>query len=303
MRPAGSFHAHDFEWEELAVTCRAQLAAAGNASAKNEDESDVASGAATVEEEVHTGDELGVLAQGYWDVFHAKNNGKVYKPRNYLSKEFPDLLVSLLQTARNVLEVGCGYGSAIFPLLAESPSMHAHVFDFSPHAITILKANPLYDAARCCAYVCDLVADADLGVPDASMDVVLMVFVLSAIPPTSFANVMHKVHRALKPGGVVCFRDYGLYDLAMMRSTKKVHATTRHVDHVDGKRGDGGDKHVYYRGDGTLATFFSIQDLSSLFEGGGFDVVENEYCTVRLRNRRTQTNMDRVWVHGKFVKR
>ncbi|RHZ32950.1 hypothetical protein DYB31_005684, partial [Aphanomyces astaci] len=237
--------------------------AAGNASAKNEDESDVASGAATVEEEVHTGDELGVLAQG------------------------------------NVLEVGCGYGSAIFPLLAESPSMHAHVC--TPHAITILKANPLYDAARCCAYVCDLVADADLGVPDASMDVVLMVFVLSAIPPTSFANVMHKVHRALKPGGVVCFRDYGLYDLAMMRSTKKVHATTRHVDHVDGKRGDGGDKHVYYRGDGTLATFFSIQDLSSLFEGGGFDVVENEYCTVRLRNRRTQTNMDRVWVHGKFL--
>ncbi|RHY58907.1 hypothetical protein DYB34_000743 [Aphanomyces astaci] len=68
MRPAGSFHAHDFEWEELAVTCRAQLAAAGNASAKNEDESDVASGAATVEEEVHTGDELGVLAQGYWDL-------------------------------------------------------------------------------------------------------------------------------------------------------------------------------------------------------------------------------------------
>ncbi|RHY86169.1 hypothetical protein DYB37_010919 [Aphanomyces astaci] len=260
MRPAGSFHAHDFEWEELAVTCRAQLAAAGNASAKNEDESDVASGAATVEEEVHTGDELGVLAQGYWDVFHAKNNGTT------------------------------------------SDRLHPP-FDFSPHAISILKANPLYDAARCCAYVCDLVADADLGVPDASMDVVLMVFVLSAIPPTSFANVMQKVHRALKPGGVVCFRDYGLYDLAMMRSTKKVHATTRHVDHVDGKRGDGGDKHVYYRGDGTLATFFSIQDLSSLFEGGGFDVVENEYCTVRLRNRRTQTNMDRVWVHGKFVKR
>ncbi|RHY22284.1 hypothetical protein DYB25_002694 [Aphanomyces astaci] len=100
MRPAGSFHAHDFEWEELAVTCRAQLAAAGNASAKNEDESDVASGAATVEEEVHTGDELGVLAQGYWDV---------YKPRNYLSKEFPDLLVSLLQ----VLMISISYHMSI----------------------------------------------------------------------------------------------------------------------------------------------------------------------------------------------
>ncbi|ETW06382.1 hypothetical protein, variant [Aphanomyces invadans] len=275
MRPARSFHAHDFDWNEHAVMCRAQLACAGEAD--------------RVEE--YTGEELSTMAQEHWDAFHAKNNGKVYKPRNYLTKEFPDLI-----TATKVLEVGCGYGSAIFPLLAECPSMHAHVFDFSPHAINILKSNPLYDPARCCAYVCDIVTGADdLGVPPTSMDVVLMVFVLSAIPPTSLSQVVQKVYRALRPGGVVCFRDYGLYDLAMMRSTKKVHAGAPCHDENLGN--------VYYRGDGTLATFFSIQDVAALFVDGGFAVVENDYCTVRLRNRRTNTNMDRVWVHGTFVKR
>ncbi|KAF0687605.1 Aste57867_20664 [Aphanomyces stellatus] len=268
MKPAGSFHAHDFEWSDLATKCRAQLA--------DDDTKTV----------VHvSGDELGELAQHNWDVFHAKNNGKVYKPRNYLSKEFPDL-----RSATSVLEVGCGYGSAIFPLLAECPSMHAHVCDFSPHAIDILTSNPLYDVSRCHAFVCDLVRDQLEGVPDGSVDIVLMVFVLSAIPPSAFALVLEKVHRALKPGGVVCFRDYGLYDLAMMRSVKKIESAADAFDAL------------YYRSDGTLAYYFSVENLDTLF-GAAFDTVENHYCTVRLRNRRTGTDMDRVWIHGKFQKR
>ncbi|KAG9399230.1 Methyltransferase-like protein 6 [Aphanomyces cochlioides] len=267
MKLASSFHANDFDWNDLAAKCRAQL--------EEKDQTVV-----SVSE-----DELGTLAQSNWDVFHAKNNGKVYKPRNYLSKEFPEL-----RSANTVLEVGCGYGSAIFPLLAECPSMFAHVCDFSPHAIDILKANPLYDATRCNAYVCDLVLDDTVGLPENSVDVVLMVFVLSAIPPTSFANVIEKISRALKPGGLVCFRDYGLYDLAMMRSTKKVSSATHSYDSL------------YYRsGDNTLAYYFSTEDLAKLFER--FDIIDNSYCTVRLRNRRTQTDMDRVWIHGKFVKR
>ncbi|CAK4652362.1 unnamed protein product [Aphanomyces euteiches] len=267
MKPASSFHAHDFDWNDLAAKCRAQL--------EEKDQMVV-----NVSE-----DELGTLAQSNWDVFHAKNNGKVYKPRNYLSKEFPEL-----RSSNTVLEVGCGYGSAIFPLLAECPSMFAHVCDFSPHAIDILKANPLYDATRCNAYVCDLVLDDTVGVPENSVDVVLMVFVLSAIPPTSFSHVIEKIYRALKPGGLVCFRDYGLYDLAMMRSTKKVSSTADAYDSL------------YYRsGDNTLAYYFSTEDLAKLFER--FDIIDNSYCTVRLRNRRTQTDMDRVWIHGKFVKR
>ncbi|OQR80621.1 methyltransferase domain-containing protein [Thraustotheca clavata] len=260
-----SFHCHDFDWNELAAACEGQLA--------------------TPVENVDTSN-LCTLAQDNWDVFHAKNNGKVYKPRNYLYKEFPELLKDNL----TLLEIGCGYGSAIFPLLAQSPSMFAHVCDFSQHAITILQENSEYDGKRCHAFVCDVVSQ-EIDVPDASIDIVLMIFVLSAIPPHEFDNVMAKIYKALKPGGIVCFRDYGLYDLAMLRSSKRIESTSH------------GFNSLYYRSDGTLAYFFSKGELERIFTANNrFQVVENEYNTVRLRNRKTQTNMDRVWVHGKFQK-
>ncbi|KAH9078483.1 hypothetical protein Ae201684P_019568 [Aphanomyces euteiches] len=261
MKPASSFHAHDFDWNDLAAKCRAQL--------EEKDQMVV-----NVSE-----DELGTLAQSNWDIFHTKNN--VYKPRNYLSKEFPEL--RLEHSARSRVWIWQRH----FPSLGR---VSIHVCPRFPHAIDILKANPLYDATRCNAYVCDLVLDDTVGVPENSVDVVLMVFVLSAIPPTSFSHVIEKIYRALKPGGLVCFRDYGLYDLAMMRSTKKVSSTADAYDSL------------YYRsGDNTLAYYFSTEDLAKLFER--FDIIDNSYCTVRLRNRRTQTDMDRVWIHGKFVKR
>ncbi|EGZ24667.1 hypothetical protein PHYSODRAFT_487522 [Phytophthora sojae] len=244
-------HSHDFEWEELAEQCR------------------------TLEDD---------SAKNKWDVFHQRNNGKVYKPRNYLVKEFPELYAPEREVVVEVLELGCGYGSAIFPILAECPNVHAQVCDFSAHAIDILKKNPEYDATRCRAFVCDIAQEELQGVQLESVDIVLMVFVLSAVPPGSFARALQKIYAALKPGGIVCFRDYGLYDLAMRRNAKKL------------------GPNLYYRSDGTLAYFFSKENLEEQFEEGGFQTLENEYCTVRLRNRKKGVTMDRVWLHAKFQK-
>jgi len=58
----------------------------------------------------------------------------VYKPRNYLTKEFPELLAPNRE-AVEVLELGCGYGSAIFPILAESPNVHAQVSSKTPRTM------------------------------------------------------------------------------------------------------------------------------------------------------------------------
>ncbi|KAG7385581.1 Methyltransferase-like protein 6 [Phytophthora boehmeriae] len=262
-------HSHDFEWEDLARECQ-----------DVEELLDVdQQGSDLLDKQ-----QLAQEAKDKWDVFHQRNNGKVYKPRNYLVKEFPELYAPD-RGAVEVLELGCGYGSAIFPILAECPNVHAQVCDFSAHAIGILQQNPEFDASRCRAFVCDIAQEELHGVEPESVDIVLMVFVLSALPPESFARTMQKVFTALRPGGIVCFRDYGLYDLAMRRNAKKLGPS------------------LYYRSDGTLASFFSREALTELFEThGGFWTLENEYCTVRLRNRKKNVTMDRVWLHAKFQK-
>lgn len=184
-----------------------------------------------------------------------------------------------------MLELGCGYGSAIFPILAECPKVRAHVCDFSAHAIDILQQNPLFDARRCRAFVCDVARDELHGVAPGSVDIALVVFAMSALPPAAFLDTLRKVREVLRPGGLLCFRDYGLYDLAMRRNAKKL------------------GKSLFYRSDGTLAYFFSREDIERVFgQQAGFNVVENEYATVRLTNRKKRVTMDRVWLHAKLEK-
>ncbi|TDH70841.1 hypothetical protein CCR75_005550 [Bremia lactucae] len=264
-------HSCDFSWEDLAKECETHV-----------ESSSVVKDTDSIVDFVAP-QQLIAKAKAKWDVFHARNNGKVYKPRNYLVKEFPELSSSEFK-AIEVLELGCGYGSAIFPILAECSNVHAQVCDFSAHAISILERNPAYDPLRCRAFVCDIAQEAFKEIAPGSIDIVLMIFVLSALLPESFARTLDKIFAALQPGGLVCFRDYGLYDLAMRRNAKKLGPT------------------LYYRGDGTLATFFSREVVAELFEQAGFCVLENEYCTVRLRNRKKGIDMDRVWLHAKFQK-
>ena len=50
-----------------------------------------------------------------------------------------------------------------------------------------------------------------------SVDVVSLVFVLSAVDPCKFETALRNVATVLKPGGLLIFRDYGVYDMAMFR--------------------------------------------------------------------------------------
>lgn len=101
-----------------------------------------------------------------------------------------------------LLEVGCGVGNFLMPLL-EDPNCRFYCIgcDFSPRAINLVKSNPLYDESRCKAFVADA-ADpsnqikAGLG-DDVMVDVASLIFVLSAIHPDKMTSALRNIHQVL----------------------------------------------------------------------------------------------------------
>jgi methyltransferase-like protein 6 len=59
-------------------------------------------------------------------------------------------------------------------------------------------------------------------------------------------------------------------------------------------------RHIYKRGDGTLAYFYTTDELSGLAAAAGLEAVECEYVCVFNRNRKTGLELRRTFVHGVF---
>eukprot|EP01017_Pseudomicrothorax_dubius_P038337 TRINITY_DN5723_c0_g1_i2.p1 TRINITY_DN5723_c0_g1~~TRINITY_DN5723_c0_g1_i2.p1 ORF type:complete len:119 (-),score=14.49 TRINITY_DN5723_c0_g1_i2:109-465(-) len=114
-----------------------------------------------------------------------------------------------------------------------------------------------------------------------------MIFFLSAIPPAEMDSVVQKLVATLKPGGSILFRDYGRFDMAMLRNHRK---------------GNKVAEDCYLKADGTFATYFSIEALTSIFSKAGCSALECKYCTVRLQNRKRGLTMYRVFIQATFVK-
>uniref|UniRef100_A0A8C5XEI7 Methyltransferase 8, tRNA N3-cytidine n=1 Tax=Microcebus murinus TaxID=30608 RepID=A0A8C5XEI7_MICMU len=86
-----------------------------------------------------------------------------------------------------ILEVGCGAGNSVFPILdtlRNIPESFLYCCDFASGAVELVKSHSSYRAAQCCAFVHDICDDGlPYPFPDGTLDVILLVFVLSAIHP------------------------------------------------------------------------------------------------------------------------
>ncbi|KAG9157333.1 hypothetical protein Leryth_004974 [Lithospermum erythrorhizon] len=182
--------------------------------------------------------------------------------------------------------VGCGAGNTIFPLLSTNPDIFAHACDFSPRAVNIVKMHKEFSTERVNAFVCDLAAD-DLTqhISPSSVDVVTMIFVLSAVSPEKMPSVLQNIRKVLKPDGHVLFRDYATGDLAQERLTHKEQKIS---------------ENFYVRGDGTRAFYFSDEFLASLFRENGFGIEEHVVCCKQVENRSRELVMNRRWVQAVF---
>ncbi|XP_073887097.1 tRNA N(3)-cytidine methyltransferase METTL6 isoform X8 [Macaca fascicularis] len=150
-----------------------------------------------------------------------------------------------------------------------------------------IKQNPLYDTERCKVFQCDLTKDDLLDhVPPGSVDVVMLIFVLSAVHPEKMHLVLENIYKVLKPGKSVLFRDYGLYDHAMLRF----------------KAGSKLGENFYVRQDGTRSYFFTDEFLAQLFMDTGYEEVVNEYVFRETVNKKEGLCVPRVFLQSKFLK-
>ncbi|KAJ1829514.1 hypothetical protein LPJ56_000276 [Coemansia sp. RSA 2599] len=261
----------------------------------------------------------------FWDKFYANNQNKFFKDRHWLRVEFSELFswtddrysadkqascemqsVECEETKKStcsaaskfnealpgakfrIMEVGCGAGNAVFPLLADirDPRLFVYACDYSKTAVEVVKANDAYDENRCKAFVWDLSSkELPKDVESASLDIMLMIFVFSALHPDQWDQAVENAYRLLKPGGILLFRDYGRNDLTQLRFKK-----SRLLDN-----------NFYIRGDGTRVYFFTNKELEGVFSKR-FTVEQNAIDRRLLVNRKRELKMYRVWLQAKFRK-
>jgi len=150
-----------------------------------------------------------------------------------------------------------GAGNSVFPLLTanENPLLKLHACDYSSHAVKLVQQNPLYadpPLGSIRASVWDLTSDnLPDGIAPSSVDIVVLIFMLSALHPQEWVKAVANIYKMLKPSGYAVLRDYGRHDLAQLRF----------------KEGRLLDDNFYIRGDKTRVYFFELDELPLLFSG------------------------------------
>lgn len=117
---------------------------------------------------------FGAECQKHWDIFYKRNTTKFFKDRHWTQREFAALArldkdEEALEHGSGherrrkktvLLEVGCGVGNFVFPLIEEhGERLFAYACDFSPRAVEFVRGNPGYDEAKIRAFQCDIVKD------------------------------------------------------------------------------------------------------------------------------------------------
>ncbi|KAJ9224316.1 putative actin-binding protein ABP140 [Paecilomyces variotii] len=259
----------------------------------------------------------------WWNLFYKNNKANFFKNRKWLRQEFPVLAdVTRKDAGRKVvLEVGAGAGNTAFPLLVnnENEELMVHACDFSSTAVKVMRESEHYNPKNMTADVWDVTAQGEGSLPpgltEGSVDLVVLIFIFSALAPDQWNQALHNIYRVLKPDGEVLFRDYGRGDLAQVRF----------------KKGRYMAENFYVRGDGTRVYFFDKQELADMwgrwtpekgiqidnqeetnpegtvvrktYHDGVFQILNLGVDRRLLVNRKRRLKMYRCWMQGYFKKR
>ena len=83
---------------------------------------------------------LEIDAKKHWDLFYRRNSTKFFKDRYWTFREFQEIKGE----EKTLLEIGCGVGNFMYPVLKENKKIFVYTCDFSTDAIQLLKSNVEY---------------------------------------------------------------------------------------------------------------------------------------------------------------
>ncbi|KAI2501104.1 methyltransferase domain-containing protein [Fragilaria crotonensis] len=227
-----------------------------------------------------------------WDTFYQHHGTKFFNDRHYLSKAFPeefgDASSSSGTASKCLVEIGCGVGNNILPLLEHNPTWKVWGYDLSKVAVTLMQQDARFDSNRATAGVWDI-ASSDPAPISAVADVCTLLFCLSAISPEKMKTAASNVATTLRPGGVLVLRDYGRFDEAQLK--------------LGVQRAKRLGENFYVKSDGTRCFYFALEDLEALFvTHAGLEVLELTHIRRKYQNRANGEHRRRVWVQGRFRK-
>ncbi|XP_077247912.1 uncharacterized protein LOC143887671 isoform X2 [Tasmannia lanceolata] len=173
----------------------------------------------------------------YWNNFYKLHQNKFFKDRHYLEKEW----------------------GRYFSFHNDDKCIDA------TKGKVALEAHEDFSSDQVNAFVCDVtVEDISEKILPSSIDVVTLIFMLSAVSPKKMHLILQNIKKVLKPNGYVLLRDYAIGDFSQ------------------------------------CAFYFSEDFLSTMFEMDGFNTVEISVYSKQIENRLRKIVMDRRWIKGVF---
>ena len=275
---------------------------------------------------------VGPADSAIWGNFHGIHNKelKYYKDKRYLLQAFPEMAFKD-GVGKTFLEVGAGTGAALWPIIqANLDSVFVGVDFEGPIQLLRRRRTTLPPTVQqnvhffpCDATNGPLIPRTELGIISDGVDVALLIFCLSACPVESFEMILRKIFSLLKVGGILCFRDYGLYDSRHLKAMQnaaeqlgKKDDTHKYTGNAQGQTviqiatratkqvwRMGGSPRSYIRHDNTRAFFFSVEYINSLAQAVGFTVSRSRYACVKNINRKDKTVRYRCFVNAVFQKK
>lgn len=240
-------------------------------------------------------DDIETAVPNKWDSFYKAHGDKFFKDRRWIRSEFPEIFARLQSETLDfrIFEVGCGVGNAVTQILESNsnPKLEIYCCDLSQNAIETLKKRDVLSTATCLKpFQADICKDFDAIIrpliAPASLDIITLIFTLSALKPDSMQATISNLASLLKPGGLILFRDYAQFDLSQLRF----------------KGGSYLSENYYVRADGTTSYFFTKELVDNLFSNAGLTQVELKDDNRLLINRLKSLKMCRCWIQAKYCK-